>query len=67
MSAPTHAGHGRWSAFEALNQLNTIAISRLLGEPMTDTSDAVKKARSFYKSCMDTTAIEKRGEGGECR
>lgn len=55
-------GHGRWSAFEALNQLNTIAISRLLGEPMTDTSDAVKKARSFYKSCMDTTAIEKRGK-----
>ena len=67
MSAPTHAGHGRWGAFEALNQLNIIAISRLLGEATTDTSVAVGKARSYYKSCLDTTAIEKRGEGGKGR
>ena len=62
-NVPLDTGHDRWSQSLALNRLNTIAVSHLLGEATTDTSVAVGKARAYYSSCMNTTAIDERGEG----
>lgn len=59
------AGRGRWGLFDTLSKQNTIAVSRLLGAATTtDTSEAVGKARAYYSSCLNTSAIEERG-GGE--
>ena len=60
------AGRGRWGLFDTLSQLNTITVSRLLGAATTtDQSKAVGKARAYYRSCMNTSAIEERGVEGE--
>lgn len=50
------------TAFTMLTQEIEKAINELIKEPeQPDESDALKKARKFFKSCMDTETIERLG------
>ncbi|CAK8671256.1 unnamed protein product [Clavelina lepadiformis] len=56
---PLPIGHSRWSTFNVLNQKNQAIMKNILEANTTSESSSEKKAKLFYKSCLDLDSINK--------
>ncbi|KAL5491633.1 hypothetical protein EMCRGX_G016962 [Ephydatia muelleri] len=54
-------GYSSYTNFAIRNDLNSVAIKKILEGSTDGEVEAIRKMRTLYQSCMDTTATESRG------